>query len=330
MHKLLYYPNFEIQDENFLKFALLYIDEIRPIIPHGLERSLSASMQDILKYTNLINPYSPNYMDVNLASIAAIEHLEKNSSFIQYNTISQRSDYSTRNFILHFDKFIMEFENYCLENGLGERCNEGILLNEQTAFAYMSILAEIISKETETDMITDIAEYSDPILRRSDFTNRKTANRLDKIKKEIQFYVPVDMYKIPLYEFIKLRSDHGFEEARRRFVTELNMVLDSYDENISEIDLNNIMECKQEIYGLLKELFISCAVAAVGVHSFGNMVTAESDSLNFWGNMGSTAISLATLKPHYIAVKEYAKRIAGKRKARKYLARLEQLRTGIL
>lgn len=28
MQRLLYYPNFEIQDLNFLKFALLYIDEI--------------------------------------------------------------------------------------------------------------------------------------------------------------------------------------------------------------------------------------------------------------------------------------------------------------
>jgi len=33
MQKLLYYPNFEMKNENFLKFALLYIDEIRPIIP---------------------------------------------------------------------------------------------------------------------------------------------------------------------------------------------------------------------------------------------------------------------------------------------------------
>lgn len=330
MHKLLYYPNFEIQDENFLKFALLYIDEIRPIIPYGAEESLSDSMQDILRYTNLINPYSPNYTDGYLASIAAIKYMQESANYIRQVDRRSRKDYVTRNYTLYSDKYTCDFENYCLENGLGERCNEGILLNKHTAFAYMSILAEIISKETETDMITDIVEYSDPILRAPIFYNRKIVNRLDKIKKEIQFYVPVDMYRIPLYEFIKLRSDYEFEEMRRRFVTELNMVLDSYDENISEIDLNNIMECKREICGLLKELFFSCAVATVGVHSFGNMVTAESDSLNFWGNMGSTAVSLAALKPHYIAAKEYAKRIAGKRKARKYLARLKRLRPEIL
>lgn len=61
MHKLLYYPNFEIQDQNFLKFALLYIDEISPIIPENARESLSKPMRDILRNTELINLYSPNY-----------------------------------------------------------------------------------------------------------------------------------------------------------------------------------------------------------------------------------------------------------------------------
>lgn len=53
MHNLLYYPDFEVQDQNFLKFALLYIDEIRPIIPDNARGSLSGSMQHIMGYTNL-------------------------------------------------------------------------------------------------------------------------------------------------------------------------------------------------------------------------------------------------------------------------------------
>ena len=39
-----------------------------------------------------------------------------------------------------------------MENGLGKRCHEGILLNEDVAYTYMSILAEIISKEMEIDI----------------------------------------------------------------------------------------------------------------------------------------------------------------------------------
>lgn len=51
MHKLLYYPDFEIQDQNFLKFALLYIDEIRPIIPDCARQTLSDSMHNIIHNT---------------------------------------------------------------------------------------------------------------------------------------------------------------------------------------------------------------------------------------------------------------------------------------
>lgn len=205
-----------------------------------------------------------------------------------------------------------------------------ILLNEDVAYAYMSVLAEIISKETETDMITDNIRYSDPFLRYPHNINRRMMDRLGTIQREIQFYVPTDMYRIPLKEFIKLRSDYEFEIARRNFVTELNIVLDSYDRNVSEVDLYNVMECKQEIYGLIKELFISCAAAVVGVHSFGNMYTANKGTLDFWGNVGNIGISLDALKQHYYVAREYVTRIKGKKQARKYLAKIKQLRAEIL
>ncbi len=106
----------------------------------------------------------------------------------------------------------------------------------------MSLLAEIISKETETDMITDIAKFSDPVLKYRNSVNRKDMDRLGTIQKEIQFYVPVDMYRIPLDKFIELRSDHNFNIARKNSVKELNLVLDSYDQNIVEVDLNKVMK----------------------------------------------------------------------------------------
>lgn len=166
MHKLLYYPNFEIQEQNFLKFALLYIDEIRPIIPECAKETLSDSMQNILRNTDLINPYAPNYESGYVASVAAIKYLEEKNIAERYGVFRQRNTDLRRNYTLYADKYTYEFENYCLENGFAERCNEGILLNEDVAYAYMSILAEIISKETETDMITDNIKYADNTLKK--------------------------------------------------------------------------------------------------------------------------------------------------------------------
>ena len=330
MHKLLYYPSFEIQDQNFLKFALLYIDEIRPIIPERARESLSNSMQDILRNTDLINPYPPNYDDGHLASIAAIEYLEERAVCARYDKTLQSKKQVAKNFTLYSDKYTNGFENYCLENRLGERCNEGIIVNKDIAFTYMSILADIISKETETDMITDITEYSDPVLRYRNCNNIKYMDRLGIIQREIQFYVPVDIYRIPLIEFIKLRSNSNFEKARKNYVTELNVVLDSYDNNVLQGDLNNVIECKKEMYGLLKELFYSCAAVVVGVHSFGNMCAGEEGPFNVLGNMGIIINSWDTMKQHYAEAREYVSRIEGKKQARKYLAKLKTLRAEIL
>ena len=327
MEKLLYYPNFEIQDERFLKFALLYIDEIRPIIPVCARNVLSDSMNNIISNTELINPYESHYEDGYLATFTTIEYLEKRKFFEKYSVAGSRiQEDLPYNYILYADKYTYEFENYCLEHRLGKKCNEGIILNKEVAFSYMSILAEIISKDMGIDMITDNRNYADPVLRaRSSFSCCK-ANWLDSIQREIEFYVPVDMNKIPLEKFIELRSDYKFERARKGFVIELNRVLDSYDNNVENIDLKNINECRQEMYGLLKEIGFLCARVAIGGHSFNNMCTADMGTFDFWSNLGEMGISLKDFKQDYFEIRDYLARIEGKKQARKYLAKLRQLR----
>lgn len=309
-----------------LKFALLYIDEIRPIIPDHVRDSLSNSMKDILYHTDLINPYSPSSEDGYLASAAAIQYLKQRSGMERYDRRLARENRTERQYKLYSEKYRCEFENYCLEEGLGRRCTEGMLLNENVAYTYMSILAEIISKETETDMITDVAEYSVETLRHPAGFCKKNMDMLRAIQREIQFQVPVDMYRIPLSEFIKLRSDAKFELTRRNFVTELNKVLASYDKGIENVDLNDFMECKKEVCGLIQKLSVSCAAVMVGVSSLGNMCVSGSDRLNFWENAGGVVISLDTLRNSLYGVREFARRIEGKRQARKYLAKLRQMR----
>ncbi len=90
------------------------------------------------------------------------------------------------------------------------------------------------------------------------------------------------------------------------------------------------MECKREMYGLIKELFVSCATVAVGVHSFGNMLASEAKTLDFWGNTGSVGTSLDAIKQHCNEAKNYVTRIESKQQARKYLAKLKQLRAELL
>jgi hypothetical protein len=41
MKKLIYYPGFKAEDINWLKFALFYIDVLKPIIPYTGDAHLS-------------------------------------------------------------------------------------------------------------------------------------------------------------------------------------------------------------------------------------------------------------------------------------------------
>ena len=98
-------------------------------------------MRDILRNTDMINSYLPSYENGYWASVASIKNLEESKVFNQYGEGLQRNNSVSHKYTLYADKYTYEFENYCLENGLGERCEEGIFLNEDVAYTYMSILA---------------------------------------------------------------------------------------------------------------------------------------------------------------------------------------------
>lgn len=330
MNKLLYYPHFEVQDETFLKFALLYIDEIKPIIPVCAMDTLSRNTQDILTNTSLISPYVPEYTDGELASKAAILYLEnllrkKADNRDDVKIITGRKDY-----LLYSDKYTYEFEQYCIESGVGSRCDNGIVLGRNIAFAYMSILAEIISHKTELDMITDNLHYSDSILRNTTCYNRKKLDRLDVVQKELQFQIPVDVAKIPLEKFIELRKDDRFDNARKCFVAELNNILDKYDMDIMKVDLYDFFECKNEITRLIGEVFGGLLTMAMAVRSLKNMYVNESRALDFFADFGSSVASIEKIKQRWGNVNDYIEKIGNKKLARKYLTRLNRLSTDIL
>lgn len=119
MQNLLYYPNFEIQDMNFLKFALIYIDRIHPIIPTCAMDSLSNEMKDIMKYTDLMEQLQPSYSCGKLASEAVMEFLEKNIRYDKYDysfpNEKKKHREDEKDFILYLEKYTNNFENYCLE-----------------------------------------------------------------------------------------------------------------------------------------------------------------------------------------------------------------------
>lgn len=217
---------------------------------------------------------------------------------------------------------------------MSRRCDEGIMISQDVAYAYMCILADIMSKEMEMDMITDRIEYADSSLIMSNRIYREIVRqpdrRLSEIRREIEFQIPVDIRKIPLETFIMLREDRQFNDARKCFTEELNKVLDMQDIDAAQVDLYNYINCKNEIWALLKNFFGSSAALVVAVHSFRNACVDLQKPLDFFGNGCNGVVNLATLKKQVKHSKQYIKELGSKKQARRYLANLRRIGLGRL
>lgn len=331
MRKMLYYPDFSVSDINFLKFALLYFDELKPIIPFGARDFMDNEMNMVIKYTDLIQPYAPEWEDAYNASKVASMCIEYYYNSLDTDDIQKRikvrglhaGSWSQRkDYVLFQDKYTADFEYYCLEQGFASRCNEGIRVNRELAYIYMSILADMISKNYGFDMITDNYSFSSPILLGENKKHIDTVNRIKRIRTELEFWIPVDLRKIPLIEFIRLRGDRKFEEARIHFVKELQTIIQSEEEN--SIDFYNLYECKDELYGLIKSIFKEVATSVVSMEYFKNRIIDGNTCLDFFAGANAVA-SLSTLMQQHKESKEYYEKFIGKQMNRRYLSKVREL-----
>src|SRR5436853_588756 len=60
MQEFIYYPGFEVRDVNWLKFALLYLDKLDPIIPESGDEHLTEQYRRIMSETDLIEVHRPS------------------------------------------------------------------------------------------------------------------------------------------------------------------------------------------------------------------------------------------------------------------------------
>lgn len=331
MNNLLYYPNFEIQDSNFLNFALLYLDEIRPIVPDSAQNILSQTMRDIMHDTNLIVRYIPDSEDGIFASIAAIRYLETCLSYGKgpYSWEKESKIFKQKDYTLYQEKFSFEFEQFCLENDLAERCNEGIKLNKKVAFIYMSILADYISKKNELDAITDCPQYADERIRGAIPRNPSLYRKMEMARTELEFHIPVDMRNVQTDKVIQLRASSKFEEARKHFVREYNIILEKTERGESVGDLKDYFSCKSEIYSMMIEAGIAIETVGLFIYSFANKLIDDKTNLGFLGGICGAVLTVGKLCKECPHIQEQLEKIKGKKMARNYLAQLDKLGYGV-
>ena len=237
MNPLLYYPSFEVKNQDWLKFALLYLKDIKIIMPEEGEKTLSPEFWDIYNSTNLFSFHRPTPHEGYNSSLETIESIEPilkhpsiyskrfNISDSTETIIDKWGNPRNQRFEVYRDKYSSEFLDYCIDNGFAKQSPNGIFLPQELALIFMSLLAKVIGKGTERSPITDLEHY--------DFLTTTIANPSEQeqvltlAQNIINVKIPRNIDKIELDDILKVRTSSNFNTNLNAF----HEALDSFHTN---------------------------------------------------------------------------------------------------
>ncbi len=334
MRSMIYYPGFEVHDEEWLKFALLYFEELRPIIPYmcaSNEEYLSPTAIQIMDQTNLIRPYRPEYEEGCCASVLACDEFDKflrnperyGAMFNKYRTtapIERWKDPKFHTCNLYDGKFSDIFYDYCIENKLAHPFNNGIKISKDLAFVYMSLLADIVSKRNEMEMFTDIRKYDSFLLYNDQCTSINQNIKYETIKSQIEFLIPAKIKDIPMDAIIQLRKDRHFDFCRRAYVQEMEKYMDRREKNLN-YSFEEQLKIKKELQEILEvtcnvtaSVFLSCTTVA----SLMNGVASPAQAL------ASAYLDFSAIKQVY-GLPKYVSSMGRKMQAKRYVGHISKV-----
>lgn len=255
MDKLIYYPNFEPRDIDWLKYALIYIDQFSPIIPESGKGSLTSDFKRIENETDLVEILKPQRWQGDSATTKALKEIEYIEShpdqFIDIlgviNINSTWKDPQNWNFELYEEKFNDQFKSVCLRKGLGRESKKGILISKEVAQLYMTFLADEIAFEKVANPITDSTQY-DKLSNYLRAKNPKKEKQLNAAKTIVKISLPQNIRNIDLKKFIEFRKDTGIKELRQSFNNSLNKFYESLEDDFKPDDyIRNLESTNTEL-----------------------------------------------------------------------------------
>lgn len=276
MNNLLYYPSFFIEDEEWLKFALLYLKNVNTIVPEDADVQLSA-VHRYLQETHFIDSYRPKYGEIDSATRIVLERLDKrirnpinnyrgfSKGYNRPNDFEIWRTVENQNFELFRSKFSNELEDFCKENGFAKETRNGVLIPDDIGNEYMSILANEIAKENNMDVITDLKDHKaqNTIISNPQRMFRKQ-EEVNAVRGYIKLNIPKGLKEIPLEEIIQLRNSQSYKRKLLEFQRSLDNLINQPNYHITESTGYDIQEHLNESRkGLVAELS-SLGVALVG------------------------------------------------------------------
>lgn len=328
MRELIYYPSFEVRNREWLKFALLYLEKLNPIIPVSGDIHLSDEYRRVVNETDLIEKHRPDSEEGELATLDAIDQIERIirhpnafiGVFADNNFLEKWKDRSEHKFTLFKEKYTNYWERFCLENDIGEKSNYGLIVSQDVANIYMTILAQCIADSRGVSPITD-NRFLD---RFSIFTRKASPNNENTIVAAqgiINLKLPSNLIDLSLSEIIKHRNRENFKQHQRAFHDELEQFLKKIEQANENTDFD------QSLGNIWSDFSDEVAQISTGAVTFGLGVwlllqSVGSSMLPTWEKLaGGAALTIGSV----ISVRNTWKNTKTRRMARRYLADMQDL-----
>ncbi len=327
MKKFIYYPNLEPPNTEWLKFSILYMEKFESIVPYGRQHLISDEYRRLLNETDLVEMYSPEFMQGERASIKSIEEAQR---FLQnaygrgplMNRINiERSWRTERNWTYQIfsEKFSYQFGEFCEQEGIGRRNGEGLILPKELAFIFMTHLAQEISYERNGSIITDNVEF-DNYSNFSKIYNPGVRNRNKFMKGIINLLVPANISDISLERLIEFRNQN--RERITAFNNQINLLEESIGNGVTERQFINSFN---EIYSELTSEIVLMGIGLASIPFAAYMLINNPQALSAEYSkeiLGALGIGIGGT----YAIKRALFDTREKRLCKKYLTNVERLK----
>lgn len=327
MKNLIYYPTFEPQELNWIKYALIYIDNFSPIIPDS-GRSNLTDLYWKLEDCKLVGSIKPEWNQGDIASTKVLKEIE----FIQLhpeqyrdklnnvNVVRAFKDKGQQKYKLYDEKFNTTFKDYCLEEKFAQECDGGMLISKELGYLYMTFLVDEIAFIKKASPITDNPKL-DLLSTYIRTKSIETEERIQAVNTIVDQYLPERIENIDINRLIKFRMDSGIEELRHKFNAALDAFYEAFENNS---DISTFLKTLETINkDFIKEigLFFGglISISLGGLVVINNPISTSLESVQMIAD--GTIFTVGGI----ISIAKSWELNSNRRKARKFLIKLDSI-----
>lgn len=282
LRKALYYPGFYIEDEKWLKFALLYLGEVVTIIPNQANINYTSIHEIVLRETNLFSSHSPVDSEVEEAANSLGDFISRASINPIYDNSSRRwRNRSHDDWEIYYGKMSYRLQEMLLEKEWAMNTENGLNLSPDLASQYMTLLANSIAENSNIPTITDKKMSVNFTNLNRNINRENRYNRLMTLSNELEIFLPRNIDEINIEELIEFRNN----PKNRRTLNELHNAIEDMN-NITEYNSeNDMLYLKKNLYDAKKKYksdlasqFTLGAGSALGIYQ---LVNGDAPFLDF-------------------------------------------------